>query len=227
MSEMIMHKPSGVKISDELLAKIKKEYTGLEVYYFYRTAGDSKKWFYSEKGMKLAESDLLNQDYESVIYFNKSTYMSSLPNPVDILKTDDSCFITCGVGLFPFLIAQNDRGPEVMFDNFLKFLDIPSLHAFLANMCKNYRINYVVTTNYAPARRYGNWNEIEGAYFSDASFYYKIDYAAKAFLKHVLAFFSNPAEPKEELARLDKLSDLSLRQECEKIPNLPETLSKF
>ena len=69
MSEMIMHKPSGVKISDELLAKIKKEYTGLEVYYLYRTAGDSKKWFYSEKGMKLAESDLLNQDYESVIFF--------------------------------------------------------------------------------------------------------------------------------------------------------------
>lgn len=227
MSEIIVHKPAGVTISEELLAKIRKEYTGPEVFHIYRNA-ELNEWFYSEKAAKIVDTkELFVPENESIILFNKTHTVGFLPNPVDIQRNAESWFITCGVGFFPFLIAQNDKGAEIMFDNFLKFLDIPSLHGFLLNMCKNYRINYVSTVNGQPIRRYGNWNEIEGVFFSDTDFYYKIEYAAKSFLKNVLAFFSNPEDPKAELARLEKLSDLSLRQECEKVPNLLDSIKKL
>jgi hypothetical protein len=221
--QLIVYKPAGKEISPDLLAKIKKEYTAPNVFYMNKV---NNRWFYSAKPSPLSELDVLDIESESVIYFHKTYYVNGATPTQYNEVSKDSWMLACGCGKFPFLICVNDKGPETLFQNFMKFMDGSSLSAFLTNLCQNGEINFATVVNGGPLRRYGKWEEIDGLFLTDTEFYYKLDYTLKTAAKSILAFLTNPLNFSSEIKRLDTVSDLELRKSCEKFPDLMKIISQ-
>lgn len=229
--QIILYKPVGTEVPAHILAKIQKDYTCPNVFTCYHIP-KNKKWIYNEKHAPVAMKghESFAKEAESFIMFVKSQYfMPSAPMTHYRNKGEDheSWFVTMGHGTFPFLIAANDKGPDVIFENFSRFLDTQSLHGFLTNLCSNNAISYASITS-SGARRYGKWVDLEnGLMITNADSIYKLEYRAKDAARAIIAYSVNPQSFNDEFKRLEKLSDFELRKEIERVPGLPEIIQKI
>lgn len=227
MEQLIVHKPNGTVISDSMMEKIKKEYTNTEVFYCFRHRQEG--WFYSQKTPKLiSQADFLGLDYESFIIFDKGVHYHSKPNPVNHREANNGVqwFLNSTVGSFTFLSGANDRCSGIMFDTFLKFCDLNSLNSFLKEVCHRYNLKSYVVTN-SSTTRYGTWFQNENCFYTTLDFANKLAYDAKASLKNIIAFLINPNEFKQEVSRLDELSDYEIRIEAAKYPEVEKILQQI
>lgn len=223
--QLMIHKPKGVAISSSLLAKIRKEYTCANLFYMYN---HDKKWWYSDtpKGID-KEPELFSSDSDSVIIFQKYQYGQS-NNPVSYIEhSADNWLLASCVGVFPYLTGINDKCPEILFENFLKYLDQHSITPFINNVCEKSEVNYATIVNGTNIKRYGKWKELDGLFFNCLDFYDKMDYQAKTSVKNILAFLIDPDNFAKEVKRLDALSDYDLRLECENYPSVKKILESL
>jgi len=227
MEQIIVHKPAGTVISEQMMAKITKEYTNKEVFYCYR--GTDKKWFYSkEKPEVIATCDAFDEEKDGIIIFDKGTHYLSKPNPVNHRESSNGLqwLLNANIGSFSFLSGANDRCSGILFENFLKFCDFNSLNALLKDLCKRYALKSFTVTSGGLAK-YGTWFEHEGSYYTNLDFANKLSYDAKTSLKNILAFCACPQAFRAEVSRLEKLTDHEIRIEAAKYPEVAKILQQI
>lgn len=233
-NQIIVYKPRGKVIPKNLLAKIQKEYVGTKVNYIYKLEGDI--WRYSNFATEFKDSfysKLTEEESAEYIFsFEKyNVYNGKNKTLVHYRPADepfDSWFLSFGTGIFPILAGACDEAPDVLFNNFLKFMNLSSLHSFLTNLCSKQRdVRYITVNNGREVKKYGNWEEVDGIWLSNSDFIHKLPFDAKAAAKAIIAFFTNKENFMSEVRRIESLSDLQIRKEAEKIEGLPEILSKI
>lgn len=215
----MIYKPKGVTIAPPFVEKIRKEYTNPRVCYIFKNTKVDRKWNYSTISIDFDKvPTLLDPVTEALIYFDKGVYYNAKPCPTNYRPPNeeyDDWFISIGGGLFSGLSGAADKGPDIIFENFLTFLNSNSLHRFLENFTEQHG-GHFATASREGIKMYGRWFEKDGALYSNLDFANKLTFDAKSMLKAILAFCFSPTEFKPEIERLARLSDYELRQLCEK-----------
>lgn len=204
---IMIHKPKGVEITEEILNKLNKEFPSNLIFSIYLEE-DKNKWFADVASpiSKDLNRRLFGPDIESVLILGDYIH-SGTSSPISIhYGNDDSpWYIVAGAGTLTF-ISDKERSFKIFFENFLKFLDICAVKKLIKKISLNCPgLAYTFVTAKNRVERLGHWEEYQGVFFSSIDFVYTLSFAQKSFFQNVLAFLAD--NPKEEIEKNKNLSD--------------------
>lgn len=184
---ILLHKPKGAKISDEIRDKI------LTFLYFekggsfgYAAKQKKNKWLYSNRWEASEEklSEIFAEEGEAIIVLNSHTDQTRESERVPIYKPDEdgNWMLLFQAGPFNEISSgfsthggsqynNGYAGIHKLYDNFLKFLEVDEAKKIIdefANKGANYPSNgYFISIDSGGCTRHGNlWKEIEGVFYS-------------------------------------------------------------
>lgn len=225
--KLLVYKPEGQEITPALLARIKKECNSDYVFSIHKDT-EKKLWYCSRTAVSIGYSQhLFKPNVESILVFGDSFYPNVSPSVgYRELCDGEDWFMVAGVGKMTF-ISNASESMKVLFENFLRFLDLKGLHKLLTRITRS-----CAGTAYAYASKGGaklvgsTWGEKDGIFYSSLDFANKLSYEQKTFAVNVLAYLSGD-KYKEELKRLVTLGDTALVAELKKNPELFDLVSKI